>query len=133
MKEVGFGHHMRLRHGYRPSSSSGSTSGEDPDDCQDFLLSPPHVPLIASTSSAFSAENMSVGENGEDVSPLMLKIPGGRGIVSGSGQICSPPYYVEQCKDLVMVLSKRNTSVVSDTVYSYIILNKRLILEPQKK
>lgn len=112
MKEVGYGHHMRLRHGYRPSSSSDTTSeGEDPDDCQDFLLSPPHVPLIVSTEKKITKEKR------ENSSPLKL-LPSTSSLEKSgystnsttNNRICSPPYYVEHCKDLVLVLSKRNSN-----------------------
>ncbi|VDM91685.1 unnamed protein product [Litomosoides sigmodontis] len=35
LKDVGYGHHMRSQHGYHINSGSG-------DECQSFLLSPPH-------------------------------------------------------------------------------------------
>lgn len=47
---------MRLRHGYKPSTpSSASSSG---DDCQDFLLSPPHLPTRPIGTSLLSSPNI---------------------------------------------------------------------------
>uniref|UniRef100_A0A915DC92 C2H2-type domain-containing protein n=1 Tax=Ditylenchus dipsaci TaxID=166011 RepID=A0A915DC92_9BILA len=93
VKVVGYGHHMRLRHGYKPPPSSASNSG---DDCQDFLLSPPHIPMVASTSSTIPSNTAGGGEYdwGDEAGqwPSMS---------------CQMTMCPEQCKDLVLVLSKR--------------------------
>lgn len=126
---------MRLRHGYKPSSSSDTTSdGEDPDDCQDFLLSPPHLPLVPSTSKI-------LGKRKASLSPIKLQLPNAKifeneektiytKTANSNSRICSPPYYVEQCKDLVMVLSKRNSNsmviLLLFKIIFYIGLNNRV-------
>lgn len=106
VKVVGYGHHMRLRHGYKPSTpSSASSSG---DDCQDFLLSPPHLPTRPIGTSLLSSPNIEVNEQSLQVSndPSSSLSTSNVGTDFGS-RICSPPYYVERCKDLVMIISKR--------------------------
>ncbi|KAI1726297.1 hypothetical protein DdX_03011 [Ditylenchus destructor] len=106
VKVVGYGHHMRLRHNYRPPPSSASNSG---DDCQDFLLSPPHIPALGpSTSGAIDDQlETDLPITGDDLD--LARPSSSRSFNSTTNdRICSPPYYVEQCKDLVLVLSKRS-------------------------
>ncbi|KAI1732778.1 hypothetical protein Ddc_01667 [Ditylenchus destructor] len=106
VKVVGYGHHMRLRHNYRPPPSSASNSG---DDCQDFLLSPPHIPALGPSTSGTIDDQLEADLpiTGDDLD--LARPSSSRSFNSTTNdRICSPPYYVEQCKDLVLVLSKRS-------------------------
>lgn len=93
---------MRARHGQRAESPSASMSG---DDIQDFLLSPPHLPMIPSTSyNPFKNVN---AEMSPPLSPRSFQN-------DTSNRIRSPPYYVEQRNDLVLRLTKRIPSRASN-------------------
>lgn len=88
IKLVGYGHHMKSKHGFRHSLSA-SDSG---DECQDFLLSPPHFPNLASTST-MDMNWLTRFEPIQNVNKLSKYSP-------------SQSYYVETCKDLKMVLTR---------------------------
>lgn len=93
LKDVGYGHHMRSQHGYSIDSSSG-------DECQSFLLSPPHrvvsprftgasipSPAYRRASTSFASSRNRSHRNGN--------------IASGTA---SPRYSVEQKDDLRLSL-----------------------------
>ncbi|KAM3726778.1 Chromatin assembly factor 1 subunit [Dirofilaria immitis] len=92
LKDVGYGHHMRSQHGYHINSGSG-------DECQSFLLSPPHrvvsprleMPILSPPyrrlSTPITSPKESSGRNGSIIS-----------------QATSTRYSVEQKDDLKLSL-----------------------------
>ncbi|KAK6109857.1 hypothetical protein QQG55_37640 [Brugia pahangi] len=92
LKDVGYGHHMRSQHGYHMNSGSS-------DECQSFLLSPPHrvvsprleMPILSppyrQLSTPIASPKESSGRNGSIIS-----------------QATSTRYSVEQKDDLKLSL-----------------------------
>uniref|UniRef100_A0A8R1TVP0 Uncharacterized protein n=1 Tax=Onchocerca volvulus TaxID=6282 RepID=A0A8R1TVP0_ONCVO len=103
LKDVGYGHHMRSQHGYHMNSSSG-------DECQSFLLSPPHrvvsprleMPILSPPyrrlSTPIASPKESSSRNGSIIS-----------------QATSTRYSVEQKDDLKLSLRVSRHEVSSET------------------
>uniref|UniRef100_A0A915PZI2 Bm8830 n=1 Tax=Setaria digitata TaxID=48799 RepID=A0A915PZI2_9BILA len=102
LKDVGYGHHMRSKHGYHMNSSSS-------DECQSFLLSPPHrvvsprleMPILSPPyrrlSTPIASPKESSGRNGSIIS-----------------QATSTRYSVEQKDDLKLSLRVSRQEVSSE-------------------
>ncbi|CAG9535672.1 unnamed protein product [Cercopithifilaria johnstoni] len=102
LKDVGYGHHMRSQHGYHMNSNSG-------DECQSFLLSPPHrvvsprleIPILSPPyrrlSTPIASPKESSGRNGSIIS-----------------QATSTRYSVEQKDDLKLSLRVSGHKVSSE-------------------
>ncbi|EFO22405.1 hypothetical protein LOAG_06084 [Loa loa] len=102
LKDVGYGHHMRSQHGYQMNSGSG-------DECQSFLLSPPHrvvsprleMPILSPPyrrlSTSIASPKDSSGRNGSIIS-----------------QATSTRYSVEQKDDLKLSLRVSRHEVSSE-------------------
>uniref|UniRef100_A0A915BEQ9 C2H2-type domain-containing protein n=2 Tax=Parascaris univalens TaxID=6257 RepID=A0A915BEQ9_PARUN len=94
LKDVGFGHHMRSRHGFRAESPASS------DECQSFLLSPPHhIPSPRLNESAI----LSPPYRKPSTSYQMSSAVEDRAASLASRTI-SPRYSIEQRDDLKLSL-----------------------------
>ncbi|VDN22810.1 unnamed protein product [Gongylonema pulchrum] len=95
LKDVGYGHHMRSQHGLRTDSGSS-------DECQSFLLSPPHH-VVSPRSTTAEKPFVSPPYRRPSTSAASPRVSSGQNGTIMSRTI-SPRYSIEQKEDLKVSL-----------------------------
>ncbi|KAL3110211.1 hypothetical protein niasHT_015814 [Heterodera trifolii] len=119
VKTVAFGHHQKIHHShfFSPTCRSVSSDSDSDDDCQGFLLSPPHHPTLLPSSSETMLDLKFVEETKWTLSDALKShsTVGGRNARNEKEEKTlrhSPPRYdVQRRNDLRLVLTKRRSPI----------------------
>uniref|UniRef100_A0A914I630 Uncharacterized protein n=1 Tax=Globodera rostochiensis TaxID=31243 RepID=A0A914I630_GLORO len=120
VKIVAFGHHQKIHHNHfcSPTRRSISSDSDSDDDCQGFLLSPPHHPTPNVFSSSETMLDLKIIEDTKWTLSDSLKnhpINDERKVRNEKNKKVSrqspPRYDVQQRNDLRLVLTKRRNSI----------------------
>uniref|UniRef100_A0A183CCW7 C2H2-type domain-containing protein n=1 Tax=Globodera pallida TaxID=36090 RepID=A0A183CCW7_GLOPA len=120
VKIVAFGHHQKIHHNHfcSPTRRSISSDSDSDDDCQGFLLSPPHHPTPNVFSSSETMLDLKIIEDTKWTLSDSLKnhpVNDERKVRNEKNKKVSrqspPRYDVQQRNDLRLVLTKRRNSI----------------------